>query len=460
MTPPGQVANSAAEYRDPLQRLAFHFGILLIFLRFSMLHEAMTVLLGTNLYLLYAFGAPALLGVLFSGGLRRVFRYRTAWYWTAFLLWLGLAVPFSVWKGDSARLFAAYARSEFPMLLIIAGLAVNWADCRRILHTLAASAVAYIVMARLFLREQGNRPVLAFGTTANSNDLAAHQILLLPFLLFLVLDSRKPKILRLGGLFAAGLSLQMILRTGSRGALVALTAVLLLSLLMGTLRFRMAMLVTGIAAALAFPLLVPPETRQRLLSLTSETDAPQEAVESLMQRKNLLEKGVDLAFENPIFGSGPGQFTVAEDIVSREQGARRGAWMNVHSVYVQIGAECGIPALVFFLAGLLSSFQLLRKNYAGLRTDESRQQMAAGGFCILLSLTGFAVAQAFLNMAYSYCFPAMAGLAVAACNATSFEQGKAQSQIPNMDENAQSSDSLSRTYSFTQSLPLRPRTER
>src|ERR1041384_6998690 len=79
--------------------LPFKMGLALVFLRFSMLHQVLYLLMGLNLRLLYLVGIPALLGVVLAGGIPRTLRDRSAAYWVAFAACLIVSTPFSSWRG-------------------------------------------------------------------------------------------------------------------------------------------------------------------------------------------------------------------------------------------------------------------------------------------------------------------------------------------------------------------------
>src|SRR5579884_3191542 len=65
---------------------AFYLAAALIFVRMSVLPEILAYITGTNTYILYLIGPPALLAVLFTGGLAKVFRARAAYYWTVMFI--------------------------------------------------------------------------------------------------------------------------------------------------------------------------------------------------------------------------------------------------------------------------------------------------------------------------------------------------------------------------------------
>ena len=108
-----------------LRKIAFRFLVVLVFIRFSMLHQLLTYKLGANLFLLYIFGLPPVLGFLFTGGFRRAVRFRVALYWLLFAGCLLLACIFSTWRGGSAAVVVTYLRTDFLMLFLIAGLTVG-----------------------------------------------------------------------------------------------------------------------------------------------------------------------------------------------------------------------------------------------------------------------------------------------------------------------------------------------
>ena len=88
-----------SDVANPLRRITFYFALAAIYIRFSVIHEMLAVLLNLNLYLLYIFMPPAILGVLATGGIRRTLAARSSKYWVAFLFWLFLSTPFSAWRG-------------------------------------------------------------------------------------------------------------------------------------------------------------------------------------------------------------------------------------------------------------------------------------------------------------------------------------------------------------------------
>jgi hypothetical protein len=68
--------------------------------------------------------------------------------------------------------------------------------------------------------------LVGIGTIGNSNDLAAHLVLCLPFLAFITMDPKRSFFIKFPVLLGIAYGIWVIVGTASRGALVALLAAL------------------------------------------------------------------------------------------------------------------------------------------------------------------------------------------------------------------------------------------
>jgi hypothetical protein len=205
---------------NPARRLGFYFGLAFIFLRFSMLHESITILTHVNTYLALLTGFPAILLSIAGGGLARVWHARTGKFWLAFLGFVTLSIPFSSWRGESFNVLYSYLRADFPTLFILGGMVLTWKECKTVLNALALSGVCTLAMEKVFSNMEDNgRMSLSGGTIGNSNDYAAHLLLLLPFILWIVLMPGK-RIFKIVCLPLLVTGLFVDLKAGSRGALI------------------------------------------------------------------------------------------------------------------------------------------------------------------------------------------------------------------------------------------------
>jgi hypothetical protein len=382
-----------------------------------MLQQILTYTLGTNFYLLYIFGIPSLLGVLTTGGLKRCLRYRPALYWTLFTLWAAIAVPFSIWRGGSAEVVWSYFRTALPMLFVIGGLAVTWRRCRLMMFSVAGAAIVNLASSRLFGHLDNNQRLsLDFGTVANSNDYAAHLFLVLPFLLWVVWTS-KSWIIRILAFFGIGYGVYLVLATGSRGALVALIVDMLFILFTAAPRRRIALLLLAPIILSTTFMMLPEAAIHRILSFSRQnTEASEEAIESSDARQTLLWDSITCALQNPLTGIGPGQFTLYEG--RDEKRGTGGYWHDAHNTFTQVASECGIPAMLLYLAGIFSTMRLLKTTYQQTSERPDLKEITSAMYCMRLAMIGFCASIFFLNFAYFYYFPAMAGLAIAAKSAS------------------------------------------
>ena len=102
-------------------------------------------------------------------------------------------------------------------------------------------------------------------------------------------------------------------RTGSRMGLLALGAGMLLFFIFATAMERMAILVGGILFVALAVTLLPQRIADRFTTYFKASSAAQlEAASSAETRKMLFLRSIQLSFEHPIFGVGPGEFMDAE----------------------------------------------------------------------------------------------------------------------------------------------------
>ena len=393
-----------------VRSVCFKCALVLVFLRFSFLHETIAFLTGVNPYLLYIFAPLALIGVVVFGGLQRTFRWTSSLFWAGFVAWMALAIPFSSWRGGSLTHVVTFVRTDFVMLLITAGLARTWAECRKLIYAIATAAIFNLGTAHIFVNTaSGSRFGMEWkGVIANPDDLAAHLLLVLPFLLFIVLKPRTRTIFRLVCAGATVIGLFQILRTGSRGALVALLVTIVFVFVRGSARQRIAV---GAIAPVVLAILIgllPSSTWNRLTSLSARAGAPEEAVASSEAREYLLKKSIVYTLQKPLFGVGPGQFSAYEG-ESRVSEGLKGYWHDTHNSYTQISSECGIPSLLFYIAAAVETFRQLGKIRR--RAAASHQhEIVTAVFCITTGLVAYSTAAAFVNFGYRFYFPAISGL--------------------------------------------------
>jgi O-antigen ligase len=137
-------------------------------------------------------------------------------------------------------------------------------------------------------------------------------------------------------------------------------------------------------------------------SILSDTDYNQTDESGRLQ---IWKRGLGYMLSRPVFGVGANNFPVAEGRMSafadRQQWGVGVRWNAPHNSFLQVGAENGVPGLVFFLAMLGSALvalrRLARRPPPGVSHHASPQLIQA----LTASIIGFAVGAFFLSLAYS-----------------------------------------------------------
>jgi len=119
------------------------------------------------------------------------------------------------------------------------------------------------------------------------------------------------------------------------------------------------------------------------------------------------KRGLGYMMQHPVLGVGAGNFPTAEGTISpliRTTPSGRGIkWMQAHNSFVEVGAELGVPGLLFFVLMLSSAFRALRdvgrSNPPGTTKEHSAPptQLAQA---LTASLVGYVVGGFFLSLAY------------------------------------------------------------
>jgi hypothetical protein len=391
-----------------LRKLVVYFSLAALFVRFGVVPELLAYITGVNTYLLYVTVVPAVAATILSGGLRRTFRERAPLFWLAFFGWMVLAVPFSFWPGGSTAAVADYGRTNLVFLLITGGLAVRWGEVRAVFYTIGAAAVVNLLTSRFFVDTTNGRISLtASGTIGNSNDLAAHLLLVLPFLLFIAMDPKRSLLVRIPALLGIIYGLRVILGTASRGALVALFAAFLFMLWWASGHQRVLAVGSALVLTVISLAALPTTTLNRLGSLFGQEQF--EAEESGEIRTYLFNQSVQFTKDHPLLGVGPRQFANFEGKTRISHG-EIGAWKDPHCAFTQVSSECGIPALIFFVGGLGSAILAVVRTHRKAR-KKGNVEITNACLCYLLSMVGFLVAITFLPFAYNFALPSMIGLA-------------------------------------------------
>ncbi|TVP44900.1 MAG: hypothetical protein EA350_10550 [Gemmatimonadales bacterium] len=315
------------------------------------------------------------------------------------LFWAGVGAPFALWTGLAARGVVGSFGITIVVFLLVVASARHLVDIRRLLLVSAVGGAVFAFAGPV----QGRVPIRGFGAGGyDPNDSAMYLVSALPILVFFAVSSKKLSGKLLAG-FSAFAALGAIVATQSRGGFLGLAAVLIFMLLFFRgIRIATKILVVGVfCIGLAFT--ADAAYWERMESI-AEFDDGYGTDDGPGGRVEIWKRGMGFMFANPVTGVGLYNFPVADGAseVIQER-IRRGIgtkYSAAHSMWVQVGAELGIPGFLAFI-GLFGHVGWglwgISKRRSRWRTDRETSLMASS---LLTSLIGIAAAGSFLSNAY------------------------------------------------------------
>ena len=413
--PPAPVS-TPTPVRQPQTSTLQRFGFLALcaYIISAILNEWAIRLVGNKAYLSMATLVALPVVWLISGTVFRGLRHMIGWLWLGFLAWMVIATPFSVWRGGSVQLLTYYVPRDYVFFFFIPSLVGSLRDCRRLMYINSVVAVLILITCAIWGRyaEDGRYYVPGgAGFFQNSNELAMQ--LLLGVVQFVFIFSQKWLIGKGVAIAAIPVSLLYIIRTGSRGAILALLAYGLV--LLYTSRHKVRVAVVGLVLVVSAVSIAPSKAVNRLMLLLGEDRASVvdvSAVESETSRVDLLKRSVSETIQHPLFGVGPGMFAVAvfDEAQKKHQWTQ---WLGTHNSYTEVSSECGIPAFICYIGVIVVALRLSFKIWKRLRFDPSRADVSSLALALFSAVVVYAVSAFFFHMAYSHTLPVLAGQTLA-----------------------------------------------
>jgi O-antigen ligase len=245
---------------------------------------------------------------------------------------------------------------------------------------------------------------------ANPNDLALTLNLIIPFALGLA-EMTRNKLRKMLCYVFVGLAAVAVVFSFSRGGFVVLVVI-------GAIWIHKVAKIKGpkvylfalILMLFALPLM-PGGYTDRLSSIF---DFSKDETGSARVRWRGTKLALDIMFDRPILGVGLGMNILA----MKDRGV---GWTHTHNVYLEIGADIGIPGMIvfiFLLFRLIRNMSLIKKAHYKLKT---RLDIVILAQSVQTSLIGFAIAGFLHPVAYHFYFYYLAGFAVAINHIEDFE---------------------------------------
>jgi len=353
-------------------------------------------------------GGATLLGVLYTKERRSIPMTPAIIALGLFTMWCTVTT-IDAWAGEFAweqwRKVMKIVLMTFVTMILIFG--EN--RIRALFATIAWSLAFFGIKGGIFTMLTGgqHRVQGAGGFLGTNTDLGLALCMALPMIWALAMEQKRTWA-RLALYATFWLTVLSTVFTYSRGALLGLAAVF--AMLFFQLKHKVlavALVIPAFVVALAF---VPAQLTQR-----AETIGTYEQDSSSMERIQAWGVCWNIAVANPM-GVGFNLETV-DSLRWMSYANFSGHWDNItraaHSIYLQVLSEQGFPGLLLFLTVMGATFVTLNRLAREGKRDPKRQWISSYARALRAGLIGYAVAGAFLSLAYFdlfYTFVALAAV--------------------------------------------------
>lgn len=295
------------------------------------------------------------------------------------------SIPFSMWRGGSVDALINHLKLLLFIWIVIQGInSTN--DIQKISWSYAFTLLALCLFSLLAPKLTAGR--ISVSGTYDSNDLALVMVMSVP-ILFYMMESHVglKKLVLLVTLFLMTI---VVLKTGSRGGLLALISVTGIILYRKGIRYtaiRIPVLIIILLVALSY-------TSSDMHQRYSDFFAINEDYNNTSQggRLEIWKRGLTLMVNHPLLGTGAGSYAVADGTTHEW-----GKWSAAHNSFIQIGVELGIIALIFQIKLIQISLQAVRRQVDGYPLQWLPKGVEVG-------LYGYCVGAFFLSWAFSSLF--------------------------------------------------------
>jgi putative inorganic carbon (HCO3(-)) transporter len=282
------------------------------------------------------------------------------------------------WKGILIALLTTGLvrdRKRFRLLLLLVVFSLGFLGAKRGLFGLLRGGVRY-----------NDGPG---GFIADNNSFALVLNMMVPLLVGVALVDKDRRV-RIAAAVTAGLCVPTILFTFSRGGLLTLCLVSMLLVWRSRRRWLVAGLMglafLGVAAFSSSQL--AEQYKERAESITDYQDD-----RSALGRLNAWQTSWNVFLDYPIFGVGPDNLVV----VFARYAPDPENFHVAHNAYFQVLAECGLPALLFFVGSLGAALLQMQRLRRAAPTPDVEVMARMFQITLLAYMTG----SLFLNTAYN-----------------------------------------------------------
>lgn len=285
------------------------------------------------------------------------------------------------------------------MAYTIVRLVTTEARMRGVFLTLIAAHVFLLIMNPEVVTDPSTRHYIVGATfLGDGNDYSLSVCILIPFAIELLVAYRSA-LGRLLGILLLVVLLLAIIGTQSRGATLGMAAVF--GYLWVYSSRKLATLAAAFLVACVLLLYAPDVYFERM-----GTIANYQSEGSAMGRIEAWKAGLRMAADNPVLGVAAGHYPIAFGTTYRPPGLIGTPWLTAHSMYFLVLGELGLPGIFVVLALVIGNIRAntrVRQAVLTRHAETPSPELAASARVLNLlsgAMAGFAVAAAFLSVAY------------------------------------------------------------
>lgn len=335
-------------------------------------------------------GATTLLAFVFSKEPKKIPWSAVVVIWFLFIFWMNVTTLFSLvpdlaWK-EWDRTMKIQLISILTIVIMKSKDRINY-----LVYVIVGSIGFYGVKGGIFsIATGGNFRVWGPKGTfiEGNNEIGLAMVMVLPLMWYLYTQQDR-KLFRWGMLGAIGCTALAILTTHSRGAFLAIIAMVIVLWMRSRQKLWLGLLL--VVAAPVFWFSMPEHWHERMATIqTYEEDG------SAMSRINAWHFAFNLASDRPLVGGG---FQTFMPDLFYKYAPNPEVFADSHSIYFEILAEHGFVGLFLFLA-LGASALLMAGSTRRMAESLEEGWIAELAGMLQVSLIGYAVGGAFLGLAY------------------------------------------------------------
>jgi len=309
------------------------------------------------------------------------------------IVFLFVGIPFSLYKSLSLKNVLNYAAVSTMLFILFYQLANTEEKLRRLIFTYCFGVSIYALFSLLSGHIIEQR--LSFGLMFDPNDIAFYVINFLPFnFLFISKGNGFKRLIVVINIFVGVI---LILKTGSRGGLLACLSVIAYLFFVRTntlnITFVKKTIIILIALVALLSFAMNTERYKAIVDVKNDYNVTDE-----MGRISIWKIGLRMMMENPWTGVGVGCFSEGVGRDREQRGLQSTKWQAPHNSLIQVGAETGVIGLFLFALMSYRVFRITGHVKARSKSENMVRisEMTRAGFI------GHCMGAMFLSQAYSF----------------------------------------------------------